>query len=254
MRIGSDTTMPQHVAALGQHLVQMRRGHVVEVADVLASTNSRIALWVAAVISDSAARVIEDDDDALGIPHAAAPISRKLLRTRSAFSCDMARSTEAVTIWSGATVSRPDARAKIFSARVMPMGSLLRVAGRTSLEEWPGEEFVFLAAYSLRPRIRCTRRRWRATRAALGASGGRSMERLEEALERAMGHQNGGHRNADPGHAQASKLGIGTSSVLTPLTASIRFTRAAFDLAQGALDIARVRMPSMKAISAPLAR
>src|SRR5579871_2792527 len=49
----------------------------------------------------------------------AAPISRKLLRTRSAFSWDMARSMEPTTTWSGETESRPQARARIFSARVM---------------------------------------------------------------------------------------------------------------------------------------
>src|SRR5450759_2743969 len=48
------------------------------------------------------------------------PISRKLLRTRSAFSWLMARSTRAITICSGDTRSYPEARARIFSANVIP--------------------------------------------------------------------------------------------------------------------------------------
>src|SRR5271157_1820881 len=89
-----------------------------------AATNSRTALWVVAVFSDSAGMRWSKTMTILdGSQTRATPISRKLLRTRSAFSWLMARSTRATTIWSGETVSRPEARARIFSARVMPMAA-----------------------------------------------------------------------------------------------------------------------------------
>src|ERR1035437_1171533 len=87
-----------------------------------AATNSRTALWVVAVFSDSAGMRWSKTMTILDGSHTRArPISRKLLRTRSAFSWLMARSTRATTIWSGQTRSRPEARARIFSASVMPM-------------------------------------------------------------------------------------------------------------------------------------
>src|SRR5438045_1265882 len=52
------------------------------------------------------------------------PISAKLFRTRSAFSCESATSTPATTISSGSTEVLPDARARIFSASVIGIGVL----------------------------------------------------------------------------------------------------------------------------------
>src|ERR1017187_1984207 len=92
-----------------------------------AATNSRTALCVVAVFSDSAGMRWSKTMTILdGSQTRARPISRKLLRTRSAFSWLRARSTRATTIWSGQTRSRPEARARIFSARVMPMVLLRR--------------------------------------------------------------------------------------------------------------------------------
>jgi len=73
MRIGSDHHHArQHVAALGQHLVaDAAAAHVVEVADVLGL--DEFADRLVGGGGDFGFRghaVIEDDDDALGIPHA----------------------------------------------------------------------------------------------------------------------------------------------------------------------------------------
>src|ERR1035438_7686396 len=107
-----------------------------------ARTNSRTALCVVAVFSDSAGTrwskimTIFPASQTLGTP-----ISAKLLRTRSAFSWDMARSTWATTISSGDTRSRPAARARIFSAIVIPMKDLLHdhfgFAGQVLVFEFP---------------------------------------------------------------------------------------------------------------------
>src|ERR1035441_2640935 len=169
-----------------------------------ARTNSRTALCVVAVFSDSAGTrwskimTIFPASQTLGTP-----ISAKLLRTRSAFSWDMARSTWATTISSGATRLRPAARARIFSAIVIPMGNLLRhrfgLAGQVLVFEFPilrqADESGVLFE------------RGEASGLAGQEAAGRAAQIGEEIHERFVRHHDRGHGGAGPGHAQAGQFG-----------------------------------------------
>src|SRR5271157_5254622 len=156
-----------------------------------AATNSRTALCVVAVFSDSAGMRWSKTMTIFDGSHTCArPISRKLLRTRSAFSWLMARSTRATTIWSGATRSRPEARARIFSARVMPMVLLRR-------QVLTLERAVFRQADERGVLLE--------TGDPVGFpsqdAGGGSAQGREEILQRPVHRHDRGHRNAHARHA-----------------------------------------------------
>src|SRR5664280_627687 len=164
-----------------------------------AATNSRTALWVVAVFSDSAGMRWSKTMTILDGSHTRArPISRKLLRTRSAFSWLMARSTRATTIWSGDTRSRPEARARIFSARVMPMVLLRRqvLALQRTILRQADKRGVLLETCDP---VRFTRQ----------DAGGGSAQGPEEILQRLVHHHDRGHRNAHARHTYGGQLGDG---------------------------------------------
>src|SRR3989338_786705 len=93
----------------------------------LAATNSRIFFWFVAVLGLSAGTrwskmmAIRDGSQIVGARPVPANTSRNWLITSAAFSCDIARSTLGSTTSPAATAGSPAARARIFSATVMPM-------------------------------------------------------------------------------------------------------------------------------------
>src|ERR1035441_2048297 len=161
-----------------------------------AATNSRTALWVVAVFSDSAGMRWSKTMTILDGSHTRArPISRKLLRTRSAFSWLRSRSTRATTIWSGQTRSRPEARARIFSASVMPMVLLSR-------QVLAFQRAVFRQAHKRRVLFETGD----PVRFPSQEAARRSAQRLEETLQRLVHHHDRGHRNAHPRHSHGGQL------------------------------------------------
>src|ERR1039457_3525185 len=119
------------------------------------------------------------------------PISRKLLRTRSAFSCERARSMDATTIWSGETDARPQARARIFSAKVIGAASAHGILGlpyrfRQILVFHPP---VFLQTYERRVLAETGN----PLLLALENAGGRAMQRFEELAQGAVRHPDRRH-------------------------------------------------------------
>ena len=89
------------------------------------ATNSRTFFWLLAVLGDSAGTrwskmmAIFDGSQIFGSRFVPRKTAWNWLRTRAAFSWDMARSTAGSTTSPARTASRPEARARIFSTTVM---------------------------------------------------------------------------------------------------------------------------------------
>jgi len=92
-----------------------------------AAANSRTFFWFVAVFADSAGTrwskitAILDGSQTRGSRPVPLKTSRNWLMTSAVFSCDIAMSTAGSTTSPTLTEARPEARARIFCATVMPM-------------------------------------------------------------------------------------------------------------------------------------
>jgi hypothetical protein len=133
VRVGADDHVAgPHVAVLGQDLMAdaaLVAAHVVELGDLLRAANSRTFFWLVAVLADSAGTrwskmmAMRSGSQTLASRPVSLKTSVNWLSTSAAFSWDIAMSTRGSTTSPALTVAWPVARARIFSATVMPIAA-----------------------------------------------------------------------------------------------------------------------------------